>query len=60
MTAPQAPAAPAGTPSPPRVPALDDAGALDRLAGQLYGRLRGQLAAELLVGRERASMLTDL
>lgn len=37
-----------------------DPGSLDRLAGQLYDRLRGQLSAELLVGRERSQLLTDL
>ena len=37
-----------------------DAVELDRLATQLYGRLRSQLASELLIGRERAQLLTDL
>lgn len=34
--------------------------ALDRLSRQLYGRLRGEFAADLLVDRERAQLLTDL
>jgi len=33
---------------------------LDQLAAQLYGRLRSHLSTDLLVGRERATMLTDL
>lgn len=37
-----------------------DPGSLDRLANQLYDRVRGQLSAELLVGRERSQLLTDL
>jgi hypothetical protein len=41
-------------------PIMPDPAALDRLAQQLYGRLRGHLAAELLGDRERAQLLTDL
>jgi hypothetical protein len=41
-------------------PVMPDPAALDRLAQQLYGRLRGHLAAELLGDRERAQLLTDL
>jgi hypothetical protein len=41
-------------------PVIPDPAALDRLAQQLYGRLRGHLAAELLGDRERAQLLTDL
>jgi hypothetical protein len=37
-----------------------DHGALDQLTHQLYDRVRSQLAAELLVGRERSQLLTDL
>jgi len=37
-----------------------DSAALDRLAQQLYGRLRGRLADELRADRERAQLLTDL
>lgn len=33
---------------------------LDRLAGQLYGRIQNQLRSDLLIGRERAQLLTDL
>jgi hypothetical protein len=32
---------------------------LDDLAGKLYGRLRGRLAAELLLDRERSGLLMD-
>lgn len=38
----------------------DDPAHLDHLAAQLYGRLRSHLSTDLLVGRERATMLTDL
>jgi hypothetical protein len=37
-----------------------DPAELDRLAGQLYGRIQRHLNADLLIGRERAQMLTDL
>ncbi|CAN5549009.1 hypothetical protein BH10ACT8_BH10ACT8_28740 [soil metagenome] len=43
----------------PRPPETDDPAALDRLAHQLFGRFRGQLAAEFLIGRERSQLLTD-
>jgi serine protease Do len=43
----------------PRPPEADDPAALDRLAHQLFGRFRGQLAAEFLIGRERSQLLTD-
>ena len=33
---------------------------LDKLAGELYERIRGRLAGELLVDRERAGLLVDL
>jgi hypothetical protein len=35
-------------------------GALDQLTHDLYDRVRSQLAAELLIGRERSQLLTDL
>jgi hypothetical protein len=41
-----------------QVPA--DPATLDQLAHRLYGRIRSQLAAELLADRERAHLLTDL
>jgi hypothetical protein len=47
-------AADEGTPEP------TDPAELDRLAGQLYGRIQRHLNADLLIGRERAQMLTDL
>jgi hypothetical protein len=37
-----------------------DPATLDQLARHLYGRIRGQLAAELLADRERSALLTDL
>jgi hypothetical protein len=37
-----------------------DPATLDQLAHLLYGRIRSQLAAELLADRERAHLLTDL
>jgi hypothetical protein len=40
--------------------AAEDPAALDRLANQLYARVQNQLRSELLIGRERAQMLTDL
>jgi hypothetical protein len=41
-------------------PEPTDPAELDRLAGQLYGRIQRHLNADLLIGRERAQMLTDL
>ena len=59
-TVPTMPIAPGiQAPSTQHVPSPDP-GSLDRLAGQLYDRVRGQLSAELLVGRERSQLLTDL
>ena len=59
-TVPAAPAAATVTATEATDPATSDPAALDRLARQLYGRLRGHLAAELLGDRERAQLLTDL
>jgi len=44
--------------TPNQVPS--DPATLDQLAHRLYGRIRSQLAAELLADRERAHLLTDL
>jgi hypothetical protein len=41
-------------------PAPQDQAELDQLARQLYSRVQGHLRNDLLVGRERAQMLTDL
>lgn len=49
-----------GQPPSDEAPPRSDPAALDRLAGQLYGRIQDQLRADLLIGRERAQMLTDL
>lgn len=61
---PPAPAPPAPVPQPVRaplvVPVRSDEAELDRLAARLHARLAGHLAADLLVGRERAHLLTDL
>ena len=56
------PAVPAAAPAPIPSPAAptDDPFVLDRLAADLYDRLRSRLVDELYVGRERAQLLTDL
>jgi len=57
---PTRPATASASASDDETPEPTDPAELDRLAGQLYGRIQRHLNADLLIGRERAQMLTDL